>query len=65
MLAGAIVSPWLDQRYGIKLTPVDTAALLVLSYHCAAAAWKKAVAAFVMYFPPKNPNPLQPVKPAE
>lgn len=63
MLAGAIVAPWLDQRFGIQLTPVDTAAILVLGYHCAAAVWGKGVCAFLMYFPPKNPP--QPVAPAK
>lgn len=63
MMAGAIVAPWLDQRFGIQLTPVDTAAVLVLAYHCAAGVWAKAVAAFVLYFPPKNPT--QPASPAK
>lgn len=63
MMAGAIVSPWLDQRFGIRLTPVDTAALIVLAFHYAAAAWHKAVAAFLVYFPP--PNPTQPASPAK
>jgi len=63
MMAGAIVSPWLDKRFGVQLTPVDTAALIVLAYHYVAAAWEKGVAAFLMYFPPPFPNSLGPTAP--
>lgn len=63
MLAGAIVSPWIDRRFGIQLNPVDTAALIVLGYHYAAAAFEKGVAAFLMYFPPKVPNLTGPTAP--
>jgi hypothetical protein len=62
-LAGAIVSPWLDRRFGITLSPLDTAVLILLAYHYAAAAAKKAVAAFVLYYPPKVPNQPGPTAP--
>lgn len=61
MMAGAIVSPWIDQHFGIKLTPVDTAVLIVLVYHYVAAAEKAGWAIFQSYFPPK----VKPVEPAK
>ena len=64
MMAGAIVSPWLDKRFGVQLSPVDTAALIVLAYHYGAAAAKAGWATFQSYFPPRNP-PTQPVEPAK
>jgi hypothetical protein len=59
VMAGAIVSPWLDKRFGVQLSPVDTAALLVLIYHYAATACTKGIAAFKLYFPP----PIRPTQP--
>lgn len=61
MMAGAIVSPWLDQRFAIKLSPVDTAALIVLAFHYGAASLTKGWAVFQSYFPPK----VKPVEPAK
>ena len=63
MLAGGIVSPWIDKRFGVQLTPVDTAMLIVLVYHWVAAAGQKSVAAFQFYFPPPVPNSPGPTAP--
>jgi hypothetical protein len=63
MLAGGIVSPWIDKHFGVQLTPVDTAMLIVLAYHWVAAAGQKGVAAFQLYFPPPVPKALGPTGP--
>lgn len=69
LLAGlvtGVIAPHLQQITGVKLTDGDIEALIALAplaWHAAAGAWSKACAAFVMYFPPPNPQkPLEPAK---
>ena len=61
MLAGAVVSPWLDQRFGIKLTPLETATMIVVGYHYIATGLSWAWHVFQSYVPPK----VRPVEPAK
>lgn len=69
LLAGlvtAIIAPHIQQVTGIKLTDGDVEMLIglaPLAWHAVAAAWSKCIAAFVLYFPP--PNPQKPVEPAK
>jgi hypothetical protein len=60
-LASPLLLPFLEQKFGIKLTLTeagDLVGLAVLVYHGLAAVAAKACAAFLLYFPP----PARPVK---
>lgn len=63
-MVGGLLVPRIEEIFHVKLTAEDVAALITavpLAYHTAGALWAKAVAAFVMYFPPKV-APAQPAK---
>lgn len=56
-MAVALLVPFIEQRWEVKLTDDQAAglvALAVAAWHAAAALWQRACAAFVMYFPPKQ-----------
>jgi hypothetical protein len=62
----ALLGPLIEQKLGIKLTDEQLFGLIAsapILYHTLAALGEKCVAAFVMYFPP--PNPQKPVEPAK
>jgi hypothetical protein len=59
----ALLGPLIEQKLGIKLTDEQLFGLIAsapILYHTLAALGEKFVAAFVMYFPPKNPTPQAP-----
>lgn len=61
----ALLGPVLEAR-GVKLTLDEYGSLVAAApilFHAAAAIAAKCCAAFVLYFPPKNPQ--QPVGPAK
>ena len=59
MLAGfltAFFAPWVEQRFGVKLTEEQADGLVAAApfvYHAFAGFAQKCANAFVMYFPPK------------
>lgn len=63
----ALLGPVLEAR-GVKLTLDEYGSLVAATpivFHALAGVWEKCCAAFVLYFPPKNPNPTQPVEPVK
>lgn len=65
-LVTALLGPWWESKTGMKLSDEQVLALVALApvaYHTVAGAWAKCVAAFLLYFPP--PNPQKPVEPAK
>lgn len=63
-LVGGLLVPHIEEVTGIKLSPADVEALIVLVpviYHGVAALGQSVKAAFLTYFPP----PVRPTTPAE
>lgn len=65
-VVAALLGPILDQKLGLKLSDaqlIELVGLAPVAFHALAALWAKCCAAFVIYFPP--PNPQKPVEPAK
>jgi hypothetical protein len=55
----ALLGPLIEQKLGVKLTDEQLIGLIAAApviYHALAAFGQKCAIAFVLYFPPRNPQ---------